>query len=237
MRREGYELQVSKPQVIFKDDPSAGSGQAKLEPFEEVVVDVPNNMAGAVIERLSKRKGAMASIEPDQNHTRLVFEIPTRGLMGYRGEFVIETKGEGIIYSRVIGFRQFAGDIDRQVFGSMVSMADGKALGYSLWNLQERGTLYIGAGTEVYEGMVIGNTAKGNDMVVNPTKGKNLTNVRSKSSDEAIVLTPPFEITLERGLEIVGDDEYLEVAPKSVRLRKQILSELNRVRVKRQGKA
>ncbi|KKS88394.1 MAG: GTP-binding protein TypA/BipA [Parcubacteria group bacterium GW2011_GWC1_43_11] len=233
MRREGYELQVSKPQVIFKEDSSGKT----LEPFEEVVVDVPNTMSGSVIERLSKRKGAMASIEPDQNHTRLVFEIPTRGLLGYRGEFVIETKGEGIIYSRVIGFRPFVGDIDRQVFGSMVSMADGKALGYSLWNLQERGTLYIGAGTKVFEGMVIGNTAKGNDMAVNPTKGKNLTNVRSKSSDEAITLTPPFEITLERGLEIVGDDEYLEVAPKSVRLRKQVLSELNRVRVKRQGKA
>ena len=216
MRREGYELQVSKPQVIFKEE-----NGIKLEPFEEVVIDIPNVMTGTVIERLSKRKGTMISIEPDQNHTRLVFEIPTRGLLGYRGEFVIDTKGEGIIYSRVTGFRPFVGDINRQVFGSMVSMANGKALGYSLWNLQERGTLYIGAGTEVYKGMVIGNTAKGNDMSVNPTKGKQLTNMRSKSSDEAITLTPPLEITLERGLEVVGDDEYLEVAPKSIRLRKR----------------
>ena len=231
MRREGYELQVSKPQVIFKEE-----NEKKLEPFEEVLIDIPNAITGTVIERLSKRKGTMISIEPDQNHTRLVFEIPTRGLLGYRGEFVIDTKGEGIIYSRVTGFRPFVGDINRQVFGSMVSMANGKALGYSLWNLQERGTLYIDAGTEVYKGMVIGNTAKGNDMSVNPTKGKQLTNMRSKSSDEAITLTPPLEITLERGLEVVGDDEYLEVAPKSIRLRKQILSELDRVRIKRQGR-
>ncbi len=232
MRREGYELQVSKPHVIFKDGPSE---QAKLEPFEEVIIDIPNGMMGAVIEKMAKRRGTMISVDPEENHTKIVFEIPTRGLLGYRGDFVIDTKGEGIIYSRVIGFRPFAGDIDKRVFGSMVSMASGKALGYSLWNLQERGTLYIGAGTEVYEGMVIGNTAKGNDMAVNPTKGKNLTNMRSKSSDEAIVLTPPLEITLERGLEIVGDDEYLEVAPKSIRLRKQTLTELDRVRVKRKG--
>lgn len=234
MRREGYELQVSKPQVIFKEDPSAGSGQAKkLEPFEEVIIDIPNEMMGAVIEKMAKRKGAMVSVDPEKNRAKIVFEIPTRGLLGYRGEFVIDTKGEGIIYSRVIGFRPFAGDIDRRVFGSMVSMASGKALGYSLWNLQERGTLYIGAGVEVYEGMVIGNTARGNDMAVNPTKGKNLTNMRSKSSDEAIVLTSPLEITLERGIEIVGDDEYLEVAPKSIRLRKQTLTELDRIRSKR----
>lgn len=231
MRREGYELQVSKPQVIFKEDSSG----KKLEPFEEVIIDIPNGMMGTVIEKMAKRKGAIVSVDPEENHTKIVFEIPTRGLLGYRGNFVIDTKGEGIIYSRVIGFKPFAGDIDKRVFGSMVSMASGKALGYSLWNLQERGTLYIGAGVEVYEGMVIGNTARGNDMAVNPTKGKNLTNMRSKSSDEAIVLTPPLEITLERGLEIVGDDEYLEVAPKSIRLRKQTLIELDRVRAKRQS--
>ena len=228
MRREGYELQVSKPEVIFKE-----AGGTKLEPFEEVTIVVPNTMMGTVIEKMSKRKGIMANIHAEQNHTRIIFEIPTRGLLGYRGEFVIDTSGEGIIYSRVIGFKPYAGDIDRQKVASMISMADGKALGFSLYNLQDRGTLYIGASTEVYEGMVIGNTSKGEEMAVNPTKGKQLTNMRSKASDEAITLTPPFVLTLERGLEVMGDNEYLEVTPKSVRLRKQILTEIDRTRAKR----
>ncbi|MBI5079599.1 translational GTPase TypA [Candidatus Wolfebacteria bacterium] len=231
MRREGYELQVSKPQVIFKEE-----NGIKLEPFEEVVIDVPNEMMGSVIENMAKRKGVMSNMDSEQNHTGMIFEIPTRGLFGYRNEFMINTKGEGIIYSRVIGFKPFAGEINKQALGSMVSMAGGKALGFSLYNLQDRGALYIGAGTEVYEGMVIGNAAKGNDMSVNPTKGKQLTNMRAKGSDEAIALTPPIEITLERGLEIVGDDEYLEVTPKSVRLRKKFLSEIDRKRAKSQGK-
>ena len=228
MRREGYELQVSKPEVIFKE-----AGGTKLEPFEEVTIVVPNTMMGTVIEKMSKRKGIMANIHAEQNHTGIIFEIPTRGLLGYRGEFVIDTSGEGIIYSRVIGFKPYAGDIDRQKVASMISMADGKALGFSLYNLQDRGTLYIGASTEVYEGMVIGNTSKGEEMAVNPTKGKQLTNMRSKASDEAITLTPPFVLTLERGLEVMGDNEYLEVTPKSVRLRKQILTEIDRTRAKR----
>jgi len=226
MRREGYELQVSKPQVIFKED--------KQEPFEEVIIMVPANMMGTVIEKMAKRKGNMIDVSQDQNNSRIIFEIPTRGLLGYRGEFIIDTKGEGIMYSRVIGFKPYAGEINKQTLGSMVSMADGKALGYSLYNLQDRGVLYIGAGTEVYTGMVIGNASKGNDMSVNPTKGKQLTNMRSKASDEALTLTPPLELTLERGLEIINDDEYLEVTPKSIRLRKQFLTELARTRAKRQ---
>jgi len=235
MRREGYELQVSKPEVIFKVDLSTSSGQAKkTEPFEEVIISVPGAFAGSIIEKMSKRRGIMMSIDVGKKHTQIVFEAPTRGLLGYRGEFIIDTRGEGIMYSRVIGFRPFAGEIDRQKAGSMVSMAKGKALGFSLYNLQERGTLYIGAGAEVYDGMVIGNAAKGNDMSVNPTKGKNLTNMRSKSSDEAITLTPPLELTLERGLEIIKEDEYLEVTPESVRLRKQLLTDIERNRAKRQ---
>ncbi|MDP2639003.1 MAG: translational GTPase TypA [Candidatus Azambacteria bacterium] len=230
MRREGYELQVSKPQVIFKEDSSTGK---KSEPFEEVTIIVPAEMMGTVIEKMAKRKGSMMDMSQEQNHSRIIFEAPTRGLLGYRGEFVIDTKGEGIMYSRVTGFRPFAGEINRQVLGSMVSMAAGKALGFSLYNLQDRGVLYINAGTEVYIGMVIGNASKGNDMSVNPTKGKQLTNMRSKASDEALTLTPPLEITLERGLEIINDDEYLEVTPKSIRLRKQFLSEIDRTRAKR----
>jgi len=235
MRREGYELQVSKPEVIFKVDLSTSSGQAKkTEPFEEVIISVPGAFAGSIIEKMSKRKGIMMSVDADGKNTQIVFKAPTRGLLGYRGEFIIDTRGEGIMYSRVIGFRPFAGEIDRQKAGSMVSMANGKALGFSLYNLQERGTLYIGAGVEVYDGMVIGNAAKGNDMSVNPTKGKNLTNMRSKSSDEAITLTPPLILTLERGLEIMGEDEYLEVTPESIRLRKQFLTDIERIRAKRQ---
>lgn len=229
MRREGFELQVSKPQVIFKEV----NGQ-KLEPFEEVTIDVPTEMMGSIIEKMSKRKGTMINMHPEQNHTRLIFEIPTRGFLGYRGEFVVDTKGEGIICSRVIGFKPYAGAIDHRSVGSMVSMESGKALGFSLANLQERGVLYIGAAVEVYEGMVIGNVSKGEDMSVNPTKGKQLTNMRSKSSDDAIMLIPPLELTLERGLEIMNEDEYLEVTPKNIRLRKQYLTEVDRVRAERE---
>lgn len=243
MRREGYELQVSQPQVIIKDNPSTGldselgsrsSGPSgKLEPFEELTIDVPSDMVGTVMDKLSRRKGAVLEMKSEQNHMRLLMEIPTRGFLGYRSEFVIDTRGEGILSSRVIGFKSFAGDITRRDVGSMVSMITGKALGFSLYNLQERGTLYINAGTEVYEGMVIGNTSKGEDLNVNPIKGKQLTNMRSKSTDEAINLTPPLELTLERGLEIMNADEYLEVAPKSVRLRKQLLTVIERTRAGR----
>ncbi|MFA5022158.1 MAG: translational GTPase TypA [Patescibacteria group bacterium] len=228
MRREGYELQVSQPQVIFKEKDGK-----KLEPFEEVIVDVPSNLAGTVIDKLSKRKGLMINMHPEQAHTRIVFEIPTRGLLGYRGEFVIDTRGEGILCSEFIGFKPYVGEIEHKTVGSLVSMATGKALGFSLYNLQDRGSLYISPATEVYEGMVIGNASKGMDMAVNPIKGKQLTNMRSKASDEAIILTPPLELTLERGLEIMNDDEYLEVTPKSIRLRKQFLTENERVRANR----
>ena len=216
MRREGYEIQVSKPQVIFKEE-----NGTKLEPFEEITIDVPNEMTGIVIEKISKRKGVMTNMHLEQNHTRIIFEIPTRGFLGYRGEFITNTRGEGIIYSRVIGFRPYTGEIEHRTTGSMISMANGKSLGFSLWNLQKRGELYIGPGIEVYEGMVIGNVSKGKDMAVNPTKGKELTNMRAKGSDEAIALTPPIKLTLEGGLEIMNDDEYLEITPGSIRLRKQ----------------
>ncbi|MFA6410007.1 MAG: translational GTPase TypA [Candidatus Buchananbacteria bacterium] len=228
MRREGYELQVSQPQVIFKEKDGK-----KLEPFEEVIVDVPSNLTGTVIDKLAKRKGLMINMHPEQSHTRLVFEIPTRGLLGYRGEFVIDTRGEGILCSEFIGFKPYSGKIEHKSVGSLVSMVTGKALGFSLYNLQDRGSLYISPATEVYEGMVIGNASKGMDMAVNPIKGKQLTNMRSKASDEAIILTPPLELTLERGLEIMNDDEYLEVTPQSIRLRKQLLTENERVQAHR----
>ena len=234
MRREGYELQVSQPQVIIREE--AGE---KLEPFEEVIVDTPAVYQGAIIERLGVRKfvmsalGGSASGGKDAGHARMIFTGPTRGLLGYRNQFVLDTKGEGILSSRVVGFRPFAGEIKSRQVGSMISMASGKALGFALWNLQERGILYIGPGVEVYEGMVIGNTSKGEEMTVNPTKGKQLTNMRSKSSDEAIQLVPAYELSIERGLEVVAVDEYLEITPSSVRIRKQQLTEIDRSRARR----
>lgn len=228
MRREGYELQVSQPQVIIKEE----NGQ-KLEPFEEVIIDVPEESSGTVIEKLSKRKGIMKEMKPEQSHIRLVFEIPTRGLLGYKPDFVMDTRGEGIISSRVIGFKPYVGEIEKHNLGSMVSMLTGKSSGFSLFNLQTRGTLYIGHAEDVYEGMVIGNVSKGNDLTVNPTKGKELTNMRASGSDEAIKLIPPVLVTLERGLSIMNEDEYLEITPNNIRLRKQYLSDIERIRAKR----
>jgi len=216
MRREGYEVQVSQPKVIFQEEKGVVH-----EPFEEVIVQTPSAYQGGVIERLAARKCILQDMRMEHETIRLTFEGPTRGLLGYRNQFILDTRGEGIFSSRFVGFRPHAGEIVKRAVGSMRSMSTGKALGFALWHLQERGTLYIHPGTEVYEGMVIGNTAKGEAMAVNPTKGKALTNMRASGSDEAIMLTPPYEITIERGLEIMGDDEYLEVTPKSVRLRRQ----------------
>jgi len=230
MRRQGYEMQVSQPQVIIKEE-----GGQKTEPFEEITVDVPNEFQGVVIEKLGKRKVIMKDMKQEDATTRIIFEGPTRGLLGYRGEFTVDTKGDGILTSRFIGFRPYVGEIEKRATGSMTSMASGKALAFSLNNLQNRGTLYIGPGTEVYEGMVIGNTSKGDEMAVNPVKGKNLTNMRASGSDENIQLAPPQPLTIESGLELMSGDEYLEVTPNSVRLRKQILKEGERVKSKRRA--
>jgi len=225
MRREGFEMQVSQPQVIIKEIDGK-----KCEPFEEVTIDVPETFSGSVIEKLGKRKGIMTNMKSAHGHARLTFEIPSRGLLGYRGQFVMDTRGEGLMASQGAGFRPFVGVIEKRNVGSMISMVTGKALGYSLANLQERGVLYIGPTVEVYEGMVIGNTAKGEDMAVNPIKGKQLTNMRASGTDDALNLTPPMEITLERGLETIAEDEYLEITPLNIRIRKQLLTENDRKR-------
>ena len=230
MRREGYELQVSQPQVIFHEKDGV-----KEEPYEELVIDVPVESSGTVIEKLGRRKAMITDMTEKHGVNRIKAEIPTRGLLGYRGEFVIDTKGLGILSARFTKFGPFAGPIQRRPVGSMTSMADGKALAFSLWNLQDRGTIYIQPNTEVYNGMIIGNTSKGEEMVVNPTKGKQLSNMRSSGADEAIVLVPPWEISIERGLEIMNGDEYLEVTPKSVRLRKQLLTETDRAKAGRKS--
>lgn len=231
MRREGYELQVSEPHVIFKKDENGDL----LEPFEEVVIDVPSDLQGVVIEKLSSRGAKLDNIEVRGERSVLSFTGPSRGMFGYRNVFVVDTKGQGILASRVIGYRPYAGEISRSKTGSMISQERGKALAYSLANLETRGSLYISANTEVYEGMVIGSTSKGLDMTVNPIKGKHLTNMRASGSDDSVRLTPPLKLTVETGLEIMDDDEYLEVTPQSVRLRKKHLTEVERTRVKRSG--
>ncbi|OGZ08600.1 MAG: GTP-binding protein TypA [Candidatus Lloydbacteria bacterium RIFCSPHIGHO2_02_FULL_50_13] len=228
MRREGFELQVSQPKVIIKIVDGV-----KHEPFEEVTIDVPSEFQGAVIKKLSERGAIMTHMTETHNTIRMLFEGPTRGLLGYRSQFIVDTKGEGIMAARVIGFKPYVGEIERRAVGSMVSMAAGKALGYSLANLQARGELYIAPTTEVYEGMVIGNTAKGDEMPVNPTKGKQLTNMRASGTDDALNLVPPHPVGIENGMEIMAEDEYMEITPKSVRLRKQHLSEAERSRAKR----
>ncbi len=228
MRREGYELQVSQPQAIIEE-----REDGKYEPFEEVTIDIPSEFQGPVIEKLGMRAFILQNMIMHENQVRLILEGPTRGLLGYKGQFIIDTKGEGILCSRVIGFRPYAGEIKKRQAGSMVSMATGKALGFSLWNLQDRGQLYIGPATDVYEGMVIGNTSKGEELMVNPTKGKQLSNVRASGSDEALYLTPHRPLNIETGLEIMADDEYLEITPNSTRLRKQVLKESDRVRSRR----
>jgi GTP-binding protein len=228
MRREGYELQVSQPQVITREE-----GGVKLEPFEEVIIDTPSEFQGAIIEKLGLRAFILQNLTQHGNIVRLTLEGPTRGLLGYKNMFIIDTKGEGILSSRVLGFKPYAGEIKKRQVGSMISMTSGKSLGYALWYLQERGTLYIKPAVEVYEGMVIGNTAKGEEMQANPTKGKNQSNVRSSGMDEALTLVPIFELTIERGMEIMTEDEYLEITPKNVRLRKQYLTETDRAKARR----
>ncbi|MFH1745153.1 MAG: translational GTPase TypA [bacterium] len=228
MRREDYELQISQPRVIIKEEDGV-----KLEPYEEVTITVPEETSGSVIQKLSARHGNMIEMKPDHGNVKIIFEIPTRGILGYRNEFIVDTRGEGIIYSRVIGFRPYSGEIKKHSVGSMVSMATGKALGFSLYNLQDRGVLYIEANTDVYEGMVIGNVSKGNEMSVNPIKGKHLTNMRASGSEEAIRLTPPMKLSLERGMSVINEDEYLEITPKNIRLRKKYLTENERVKIGR----
>jgi GTP-binding protein len=231
MRREGYELQVSQPHVIIKEE----NGK-KLEPYEEATIDVPSAFSGAVIEKLTQRRGLITSMHEKEGITRMLIEIPTRGLLGYRGQFVVDTKGEGIIASRFVGFKEYAGDIKKRDVGSMTAMVAGKVVAFSLWTLQERGILYVEHGDEVYEGMVIGNVTKGDEMSVNPTKGKQLSNMRSSGTDEAVNVKPSYKLSIERALEIMADDEYLEITPKNVRLRKKVLTEGLRMKGKGGGK-
>ncbi|MBN1585199.1 translational GTPase TypA [Candidatus Uhrbacteria bacterium] len=228
MRREGYEMQVSQPQVITRLD---GNGQP-TEPYETVTVDVPDEFSGTVIEKLGRRKGEMRGLKSENGLTRLEYSMPTRGLLGLRMEFMTDTRGEGTLSHVFSHYGPHCGPIVRRSSYSIISMETGKALAYALNNIQERGTLFIGPGTEVYAGMVIGSSMR-DTMVVNPIKGKKLTNMRASGSDDSVQLAPPLTMTLERALEFINDDEYVEVTPQSVRIRKQVLDETERKRIQR----
>ncbi|HHT78128.1 MAG TPA: translational GTPase TypA [Clostridiaceae bacterium] len=230
MRREGYEFQVSKPRVILKEIDGVLS-----EPVETLLVDVPEDYVGAVIEKLGRRKAEMLNmLPPEKGYTRMEFKVPSRGIIGYRTEFLTDTKGNGIMNSVICGFEPYAGDIETRSQGVLIAFESGEAMTYGLYNAQERGFLLIGAGTRVYEGMIVGVSPKGEDITVNVCKKKHVTNMRASGSDDAQRLVPPVNYSLEQCLEFVGDDELCEVTPKTIRLRKQILN--NDMRMKTRSK-
>ena len=219
LRREGYEFQVSKPEVLFHEIDGK-----KCEPMEQVIIDVPDEFVGSVIEKLGSRKGEMTNMYPAKGgYTRLEFSIPARGLIGYRSEFMTDTKGNGILNSVFDGYEPYKGEIPTRSQGSLVAFESGEAITYGLYNAQERGDLFIGAGVKVYEGMIVGRNARADDMDINVCKKKQLTNTRSSGSDEALRLTPPIQMSLEQCMEFISDDELLEVTPVSLRMRKRIL--------------
>ena len=228
MRREGFELQVGAPQVIFHEE----NGKT-LEPIESVVMWVPESTSGAVFEMLGKRKWICKNMNTTNGITAMEFDVPTRWLLGFRSRFVIETKGEGIVYSSFSHYEEYKWPIEKRDVGSMISGTTGETMAYSLWKLEERGPIFVEPVTAVYEGMIIGEHLKWSDLVVNPTKNKQLTNIRASGTDEAIRLTPVRKMTLEDCLDYIGDDEYVEVTPKSLRLRKKYLTENER---KKEGK-
>lgn len=225
MRREGYEVQVSQPKVIYKTVHSE-----RMEPMEQAIISVPDEFTGAVIEKLGKRRGEMQEMNSKNGTTTMIYTVPTRGLLGFRAEFIMDTKGEGILHHSFSKYERFKGDIPQRQNGVLVSGNNGKTASYALENLQDRSSLFIGPGIQVYEGMIIGENARRMDMTVNPTKEKKQTNIRSAGADEAIHLTPPIKLSLEQALEFIDDDELVEVTPHSIRLRKKLLTENERAR-------
>lgn len=228
MRREGYELSVSKPQVLFKEIDGI-----KSEPFEKVIVNCPSDYASTIISDIQERKGLLLSMQTtDDNYTHMEFSAPTRGLIGYRSSFITNTKGEGVMVRSYDEYKPYVGEFNTRKNGVLVSMENGKTLGYSLWNLQDRGTLIVGPATDVYIGMVVGINNRDNDLNVNPCKNKQLTNTRASGSDEAIQLINPKTFSLEEALEFIEDDEYVEITPDAIRIRKAILDPKDRYRSK-----
>jgi GTP-binding protein len=233
MRREGFEFQVSRPRVITREGPNG----ERLEPYEELSIDVPEEFLGAVIEKLGPRRAEMIEMKnPGQGLVRLLYRIPARGLFGYRSEFLTDTRGTGIIHHRFLEYGSWAGPLAGRKRGTLVSMELGHAVAFGLANLSERATLFVAPGTAVYEGMIIGESARPGDMDVNPTKEKKLTNMRTTSTDENIQLEPPRELTLEGALEYIEEDELIEVTPESIRLRKRFLNANDRKKLSREAK-
>ncbi len=234
MRREGFELQVSRPEVILKRDENG----KLLEPYESVTIDVPQDFVGIVIEKMGKRKGDMKNmVSLEGGMTRLEFEIPTRGLLGFQSEFVMDTKGEGILTHIFKSYEPYKGEINSRQLGTLISAESGEAVAYALAQLDDRGVFFIEPGTPVYEGMVVGESARDFDMTVNVCKTKKLTNMRASGSDDALKITPPRKLTLEQSLEFINDDELVEVTPKSIRIRKKILDETTRNREAKRKKS
>ena len=228
MRREGFELQVGAPVVIMHEE----NGK-KMEPIENVSVSVPSGFEWAVIAELGKRKGLMGNMIDDNGIVTLEFKVPTRGLLGFKSLFTTMTKGEGLLSSSFDCFEEYKGPIEKRAVGSMISMENGKTMAYSLFNLQDRGTLFVKPATEIYEGMIIGESAKDQDLAVNSTKNKKLTNVRASGTDEALKLTPPKLMSLEEAIDYISEDEYVEITPETIRLRKKFLTEGERKRNKK----
>ncbi len=232
LRREGYEFQVGAPKALFREIDGV-----KCEPVERMIADVPQDAVGAVMEKMGNRKGELVSMNPKgADRMRLEFLIPARGLFGYRTEFLTDTKGEGVLSSVFHSYQPYKGDISKRTTGSLIAFETGEAVGYGLFNAQERGPLFIGPGTQVYEGMVVGENPRGDDMAVNVCKKKQLTNMRASGSDDALRLIPPRQMSIEAALEFLGDDELLEITPKSVRIRKKILSNTERLKKVKGGK-
>ena len=229
MRREGFELLVSRPKVIIKEIDGV-----KCEPIEDLVVNVPDDCVGNVIEKLGRRKAEMVNMEPaEAGHTKIEFKIPARGLIGYRTEFLTDTKGEGTMNHIFDSYQEYKGDIQARVRGTIVAFENGKSVTYGLYNAQDKGDLFIGPGVEVYEGMIVGLNSRGEDLAINVCKEKHLTNTRASGSDDALRLVPPIQMSLEKAIEFIQDDELVEVTPKSIRLRKKILDTRERERANR----
>ena len=229
MRREGFELLVSRPKVIFKEIDGV-----KCEPIEDLVVNVPDDCVGKVIEKLGRRKAEMVNMEPaEAGHTKIEFKIPARGLIGYRTEFLTDTKGEGTMNHIFDSYEPYKGDIQARVRGTIVAFENGKSVTYGLYNAQDKGELFIGPGVDVYEGMIVGLNSRGEDLAINVCKEKHLTNTRASGSDDALRLVPPIQMSLEKAIEFIQDDELVEVTPKSIRLRKKILDSKERERTNR----
>ncbi len=231
MRREGYEFLVGPPKVLYKEIDGV-----KMEPYERLVTDVPSEFVGAVIEKLGRRKAEMLSMTPQGSREKLEFIIPSRSLFGYRSEFLTDTKGEGIMGSVFDGYKEYKGEIPRRSTGSLIAFETGESVTYGLYNAQERGTLFIGAGVPVYEGMIVGESPKSEDLAVNVCKKKHVTNMRASGSDEALRLVPPRTLSLEESIEFISDDEMIEITPKNIRLRKMILSNVARMKAKNGNK-